>query len=184
MDYGSTRNINCYNFAGKCATFPWGKSSSIAPIEIELPLTLTSFSQIIIIIIMITMKIEAILEKLGRGVEQRRKRIIEIPRQEEGRGRIKISWDFYASILLGWQRGKGSRNVSSPPVSFSRGKQQIFRYSRGNSIIPLPFPSLRFFDKEVVDVRPTWFRSSNTRNSRNKVRSRIEISNKFDRNSL
>lgn len=105
MDYGSTRNINkYYNFAGKCATFPWGKSSSIAPIEIELPLTLTSFSQIIIIIIMITMKIEAILEKLGRGVEQRRKRIIEIPRQEEGRGRIKISWDFYASILLGWKR--------------------------------------------------------------------------------
>lgn len=80
MDYGSTRNINCYNFAGKCATFPWGKSSSIAPIEIELPLTLTSFSQIIIIIIMITMKIEAILEQLGRGVEQRRKRIIEILR--------------------------------------------------------------------------------------------------------
>lgn len=62
------------------------------------------FIQIIIIIIMITMKIEAILEKLGRGVEQRRKRIIEIPRQEEGRGRIKISWDFYASILLGWKR--------------------------------------------------------------------------------
>lgn len=62
------------------------------------------FIQIIIIIIMITMKIEAILEKLGRGVEQRRERIIEIPRQEEGRGRIKISWDFYASILLGWKR--------------------------------------------------------------------------------
>ena len=62
------------------------------------------FIQIIIIIIMITMKIEAILEKLGRGVEQRRKRIIEIPRQEEGRGRIKISWDSYASILLGWKR--------------------------------------------------------------------------------
>lgn len=38
------------------------------------------FIQIIIIIIMITMKIEAILEKLGRGVEQRRKRIIEILR--------------------------------------------------------------------------------------------------------
>lgn len=116
MDYGSTRNINCYNFAGKCATFPWGKSSSIAPIEIELPLTLTSFSQIIIIIIiiMITMKIETILEKLGRGVEQRRKRIIEIPRQEEGRGRIKISWDFYASILLGWQRGKGETFRARP----------------------------------------------------------------------
>lgn len=142
------------------------------------------FIQIIIIIIMITMKIEAILEKLGRGVEQRRERIIEIPRQEEGRGRIKISWDFYASILLGWQRGKGETFRARPWVS--RVESNKFSHIPGEygSIIPLPFPSLRFFDKEVVDVRPTWFRSSNTRNSRNKVRSRIEISNKFDRNSL
>lgn len=105
------------------------------------------FIQIIIIIIMITMKIEAILEKLGRGVEQRRKRIIEIPRQEEGRGRIKISWDFYASILLGWQRGKGETFRARPWVS--RVESNKFSHIPGETrLSPSPFlPSVSLTKK-------------------------------------
>lgn len=105
------------------------------------------FIQIIIIIIMITMKIEAILEKLGRGVEQRRERIIEIPRQEEGRGRIKISWDFYASILLGWKR---IEKRFEPGREFLAWKATNFPIFPGNMdrLSPSPFlPSVSLTKK-------------------------------------
>lgn len=69
------------------------------------------------------------------------------------------------------------RNVSS-----SRGKQQIFPYSRGNSIIPLPLSlSLRFFDKgstfklQAHEARIKFVSRSSLPTSR------VEISNKFDR---